>query len=274
MRATGSRRRANAPWMGAYDALICGASFAGLAAARELPAPGRDVLVLDRYEIGERADLRLRDPDRVAAGAGADGGRAAALRRAGRPHRGRHRRCSTCPTPSRPSTTTRCANCSGASATPSSRSPRSKAARRAPTASGADLAVETDRGTVSAPLVVDALGWRRLLAPATRPAGRRAADPRAGGPPRGTSEDLEVWVDRRYARAGYGWCFPAGEELRIGACSYDPRDHVREGTDVLAADLGARAGPLPGQLDPARAARPDRRRASSSPATRPATACR
>ena len=36
------------------DVLICGASFAGLAVARELAATGADVLVIDRYEIGER----------------------------------------------------------------------------------------------------------------------------------------------------------------------------------------------------------------------------
>src|ERR1700760_5161464 len=36
------------------DVLICGASFAGLAAARELSESGADVLVIDRYEIGER----------------------------------------------------------------------------------------------------------------------------------------------------------------------------------------------------------------------------
>ena len=34
--------------------LICGASFAGLAVARELRSTGARVLVLDRYEIGER----------------------------------------------------------------------------------------------------------------------------------------------------------------------------------------------------------------------------
>ena len=34
--------------------LICGASFAGLAVARELSGAGARVLVLDRYEIGER----------------------------------------------------------------------------------------------------------------------------------------------------------------------------------------------------------------------------
>src|ERR1044071_8622642 len=36
------------------DVLICGASFAGLAVARELRASGARVLILDRYEIGER----------------------------------------------------------------------------------------------------------------------------------------------------------------------------------------------------------------------------
>src|SRR3981081_2595913 len=36
------------------DVLICGASFAGLAIARELAGSGADVMVVDRYEIGER----------------------------------------------------------------------------------------------------------------------------------------------------------------------------------------------------------------------------
>src|SRR3954471_19462677 len=36
------------------DVLICGASFAGLTVARELRSTGARVLVLDRYEIGER----------------------------------------------------------------------------------------------------------------------------------------------------------------------------------------------------------------------------
>src|SRR5438132_10627511 len=36
------------------DVLVCGASFAGLAVARELAGAGARVLVIDRYEIGER----------------------------------------------------------------------------------------------------------------------------------------------------------------------------------------------------------------------------
>src|SRR5881227_1300011 len=45
------------PLSGDFDVVVCGASFAGLAVARELrgirPRPPR-VLLLDRYEIGER----------------------------------------------------------------------------------------------------------------------------------------------------------------------------------------------------------------------------
>src|SRR5258708_32070193 len=36
------------------DVLVCGARFAGLAVAAELAGSGARVLVLDRYEIGER----------------------------------------------------------------------------------------------------------------------------------------------------------------------------------------------------------------------------
>src|SRR5919205_3793690 len=42
------------PLSGELDVLICGASFAGLAVARELAGAGARVLVVDRYEVGER----------------------------------------------------------------------------------------------------------------------------------------------------------------------------------------------------------------------------
>src|SRR6478672_3440618 len=44
------------------DVLICGASFAGLAVARELAGAGADVLVVDRYELGERATSACAAP--------------------------------------------------------------------------------------------------------------------------------------------------------------------------------------------------------------------
>src|SRR5918996_6375869 len=39
---------------GSWDVVVCGASFAGLTVARQLEGSGARVLVLDRYEIGER----------------------------------------------------------------------------------------------------------------------------------------------------------------------------------------------------------------------------
>src|SRR5256884_7538730 len=36
------------------DVLVCGASFAGLAVARELAGSGARTLIVDRYQVGER----------------------------------------------------------------------------------------------------------------------------------------------------------------------------------------------------------------------------
>ena len=113
--------------------------------------------------------------------------------------------------------------------------------------------VATDRGEVSAPLVVDALGWRRVLGTS----GYQPPDaPLSRGlevHPPGPGDDLEIWIDRRYVPAGYGWSFPAGEETRVGVGSFDPRFHVKDTTVLLADDLERDAVALPGQLDPPQA---------------------
>jgi len=53
VRAT-KRGAERTPLSGDFDVLICGASFAGLAAARELSGSGAKVLMIDRYEVGEK----------------------------------------------------------------------------------------------------------------------------------------------------------------------------------------------------------------------------
>src|ERR1700748_2708283 len=52
-RATNRGAERTAPAADA-DVLVCGASFAGLAVARELAGSGARVLMIDRYEVGER----------------------------------------------------------------------------------------------------------------------------------------------------------------------------------------------------------------------------
>ena len=74
------------PLGGERDVLICGASFAGLAVARELAGSGADVLILDRYEIGERQTSACGIPTEWLRAPRADGVRAPALRHPGHAH--------------------------------------------------------------------------------------------------------------------------------------------------------------------------------------------
>src|SRR5215204_4470363 len=52
------------PLGGDYDVLVCGASFAGLAVARELAGSGARTLLVDRYEIGVRQTSACAAPTR------------------------------------------------------------------------------------------------------------------------------------------------------------------------------------------------------------------
>jgi len=236
VRAT-KRGEERTPLAGKRDVLICGASFAGLAVARELAGSGADVLVVDRYEIGERQTSACGIPTEW-------------LRRLDlmdcerqrfdtlvvhTPHGDARYRL-----PWTFSTFDYRELCELLWRDSDAEFETAKVNGRAAPANGdGAIAVETDRGTISAPLVVDALGWRRMLAsgdgyqPPDAPLSRGLEVHPGGG-----AEDLEVWIDRRYVPAGYGWSFPAGEETRIGVGSFDPRFHVRDTTELLAEDLG------------------------------------
>src|SRR4051794_7600674 len=215
------------------DVLVCGASFAGLAVARELRAAGARVLVLDRYEVGERQTSACAAPTEWLRSLALDG----SIRQT-----------------------------FGSLLV---HTPRVRARWRLPwtfatfdyrtlcgllfeqATAAFDIAkvhgrtgttVHTDRGDVSAPLVVDALGWRRVLG-----LGENVQPPEAmlsrglEVHPGGSGADLQLWIDPRYVNAGYGWSFPAHDELRIGVGSFDPRDHVKEPTLRLVADIDAEA---------------------------------
>jgi menaquinone-9 beta-reductase len=215
------------------DVLICGASFAGLAVARELAASGADVLVIDRYEIGERQTSACGIPT-------------AWLQRLDlqdalqqtfgelvihTPHKTVNYRL-----PWTFSTFDYRALC-GLLAD------QGTFAFETATVSGRSAkTVHTDRGDIRAAHVVDALGWRRMLG-----SGANIQPPEAllsrglEVHPHGSGSDMEIWIDRSYVPAGYGWSFPAADEVRIGVGSFDPRFHVREPTERLAGELQAPA---------------------------------
>ncbi len=117
--------------------------------------------------------------------------------------------------------------------------------------------VHTDRGDLTAPLIVDALGWRRVLSNQTaiQPPNARLSRGLEVHP-HGTGEELELWIDPKYIRAGYSWSFPASDELRVGVGSFWPSHHVKEPTVKLAGDLslpttGYQGNWIPHQLRPA-----------------------
>jgi menaquinone-9 beta-reductase len=215
------------PLGGEHDVLVCGASFAGLTVARELAGSSARVLVLDRYEIGERQTSACGIPTEWLAAMGLMGSHRQTFDRLvvhtpfGR---------SVLRLPWTFSTFDYPALCRDLAAQSDHEFQTAKVEGRT------GNVVHTDRGDVSAPLIVDALGWRRVLGSGYQPPDA----PLSRGlevHPRGAGDDMELWIDRKYVPAGYGWSFPADDEVRVGVGSFDPRFHVKDTTVMLAEDL-------------------------------------
>ncbi len=236
---------------GDCDVLVCGASFAGLAIARELAGSGARVLVIDRYEIGERQTSACGVPTTWLD--------ALQLRGALRQTFGElvvHTpwRSSRWRLPWTFSTFDYPELCALMWEQAQADDTRFETA----TVQSRDgHTVHTDRGELRAPLIVDALGWRRTLSRATPIQPPRARLSRGlEVHPRGSGEEMELWIDPRYVRSGYGWSFPARDEVRVGVGSFWPAHHVKEPTVRLAHDLdlppdGYQGNWIPHQLRPA-----------------------
>jgi menaquinone-9 beta-reductase len=214
------------------DVLVCGASFAGLAVARELAGSGADVLVVDRYEIGERQTSACAAPTPWLHAMG--------VREAVR----QELPCMAFHTPHGSARFRLPWSWSSFDYRTLCQELWAQADARFEVAKVEDRrgdAVRTDRGELSAPLIVDALGWRRVLG-----AGENVQPPEAlisrglevHPDARGGDTDLDIWIDRSLVRYGYAWSVPAADEQRVGVGSYEPRHHVKEPTRAIAGRLG------------------------------------
>ena len=238
VRAT-KRGAERTPLTGRYDGLICGASFAGLAAARELAGSGADVLVIDRYEIGERQTSACAAPTSWLENLGLSESILQTFRELVVHAGGRVRLTVTWPMPYAFSTFDyrRLCELLAAQGEFTFETAKVEGIRRG----NPDHTVVTDRGELTAPLVLDALGWRRELGTL---GGARVQPPGAllsrglEVHPGGTSPDLALYLDQRYVPQGYSWSFPARDEVRVGVGSFDPSYHVKDPTLALSADLG------------------------------------
>jgi len=193
---------------GDADVLICGASFAGLAVARELADSGARVVVLDRYEIGERQTSACAAPTQWLEAMGVGGSMRQTFEELviHTPHV-----TTRMELPWSFSTFDYRTLCELLFEQGDASFETAKINGRTATT------VHTDRGDLTAPLVVDCLGWRRVLGSS----GYQPPDaPLSRGlevHPGGASDDLEIWIDRGYVPAGYAWSFPAKDEIRVGA---------------------------------------------------------
>jgi flavin-dependent dehydrogenase len=227
------------------DVLVCGASFAGLAVARELAGSGARVLVIDRYELGERQTSACAMPTKWM--------QALDLMGAWRQRFDE----IVVHTPFRTArwqlpwsfstfdyrelcallwSQVACAEVELETATVTGREGDT---------------VYTDRGELRASLIVDALGWRRVLsraAPIQPPNARLSRGLEVH--PEGHGEEMELWIDAGYIRAGYGWSFPARDEVRVGVGSFWPSHHVKQPTVKLAHDLNLPADGYQGNWIP------------------------
>lgn len=238
VRAT-KRGAERTPLRGDWDVIICGASFAGLTIARELQGSGARVLLLDRYEIGERQTSACAAPTQWLENLGLEASvrqtfSDLVMHRPGKSYRW--------PLPFTFSTFDYRELCAllreqGEDAVFET----AKVEHR--TRNGGEHTLHTDRGDLTAPLVVDALGWRRTLSNAPQPIqppdarmsrGLEVHPAKADHP----AADLELWLDPKYVPSGYGWAFPARDEVRIGLGTFDPRKHVKQETVALTRDLG------------------------------------
>ncbi len=220
------------------EVLICGASFAGLAVARELASSGASVLVVDRYEIGERQTSACACPTLwlEALGLGSSIKQELPYMTFTTPQGTARYRLpwSWSSFDYRQLCELLWAQCGEA------RFETAKVESLGERRADGTIEVITDRGTISAPLVVDALGWRRVLSsphyqPPEAPLSRGLeVHPEHDG----SGDALEVWVERSIVRRGYGWRVPAADEARIGVGSYDPIQHVKEPTVALSQRLG------------------------------------
>lgn len=226
------------------DVLICGASFAGLAVARELSRSGASVMVIDRYEIGERQTSACGVPTLWLEALELMGAHQQTFDELviHSPHATARYRL-----PWTFSTFDYRRLCGLLADQGSFEFETAKVDARE-----GDV-VRTDRGEIRAPLIVDALGWRRVLG-----GGEPIQPPEAylsrglEVHPQGRGDELEIWIDRRYVPAGYGWSFPADTEVRVGVGSFDPRFHVKDTTVQLARDLDRRPDGYQGNWIPHR----------------------
>jgi flavin-dependent dehydrogenase len=224
-----------------YDAIVVGASFAGLAVARQLRG---EVLLLDRNEVGSVQTSACGTPLWVPEALGV----AASVLQV-------HDRL-VIRTPTRTvrydlSAVPFCtfdyrAFCEGLLA-----QCRARFLRAGVTGMGEGTVVTTE-GRYTAPIIVDASGWRRAVVGGDDAAPARHHSFGLETRTRLRDEGLTFLLDRRLIPQGLGWIFPVGEGSLVGLGSYAGQSKLRPALERLLRDRDLTPGAYHGTYFPNR----------------------
>lgn len=228
-----------------YEAIIAGASFVGLAAARALE--GREILVLDRLPIGAGQASACALPEEVVTRLGVC---EAILQRHRMIHFHTSLGTSTTEIPEYPYVTVNypifCRLMAQQRGFPF-RQERILGAVRS--------RVYTSQGNYQAKELIDCTGWRRALVQDPVKAGRGGFGLEVEVKCQG--EGLHFYFDRGIIPHGLGWVFPCGQTTRIGVADFTGRVKLRPALDRLIAQTapdreitGIHAGYINSNLSP------------------------
>jgi flavin-dependent dehydrogenase len=113
--------------------------------------------------------------------------------------------------------------------------------------------VVTDRGRFAGTCIVDASGWRAVLARSLRPEyverRRMSYGIETDAPTQGDA--LCFWYDPTLVPSGVQWFFPCGSHVRVGVASYAGDAHLRGHLDLFEDALGVAGTGIHGGYFPA-----------------------
>jgi menaquinone-9 beta-reductase len=197
-----------------WDAIVCGGSFGGLAAAGQI---GGRVLVIDRLEIGEGETSASAVP-------------LACLERLDLVHHAQQVHRDIVLHVGDRVHTMRLFDFATFDYRALCREMFARSGAeflRARVHSAGEGVVRSSAGEHRAPILVDAAGWRTAAPPEGRDgarAGRRSFGVEARQPFRG--EGLHFYVGPAHGRRMFSWVFPAGDHVRAGLAAYDGRSSL------------------------------------------------
>jgi flavin-dependent dehydrogenase len=241
---------------GSFDAIVVGASFAGLAVARQLHG---HVLLIDRNDVGAVQTSACGTPLWIAEALGVT---ASVLQVHDRLYLRTPRRTITYDLSDVPFCTFDYQTfCRGLLDQTRARF------LRAGVTGVVDGAVLTTEGRFTAPVIVDCSGWRAAVVGSAAALGETGRSGAAGHGAGGYSFGLETWtprddrglwlvLDESVIPAGLGWIFPVGSGSLIGLGSYLGRSKLRPPLDRWLEAVGERGGTYHGTYFPNRLLRP------------------